>query len=99
MGEKERRGNPSVAQGQVRLLQQRRNRDLLRRRGHEGDGSRHRQRSEGKVMIAVDTNLLIRLLTNDDPLEAKRALRVMENDDIFIPKTVLIETQRVLRHG
>lgn len=50
-------------------------------------------------MIAVDTNLLIRLLTNDDPLEAKRALRVMENDDIFIPKTVLIETRCVLRHG
>ena len=50
-------------------------------------------------MIAVDTNLLVRLLTNDDPLEAKRALRVVESGDILIPKTVLLETEWVLRHG
>jgi predicted nucleic-acid-binding protein len=50
-------------------------------------------------VIAVDTNLLVRLLTNDDPSEAKRALRVMESDDILIPKTVLLETEWVLRHG
>ena len=50
-------------------------------------------------MIAVDTNLLVRLLTNDDPVEAKRALRVMESDDILTPKTVLLETEWVLRHG
>ena len=50
-------------------------------------------------MIAVDTNLLVRLLTNDDPSEAKRALRVMESDDILIPKAVLLETEWVLRHG
>jgi predicted nucleic-acid-binding protein len=39
------------------------------------------------------------LLTNDDPSEAKRALRVMESDDILIPKSVLLETEWVLRHG
>jgi predicted nucleic-acid-binding protein len=50
-------------------------------------------------MIAADTNLLVRLLTNDDPSEAKRAARVMESDDILIPKTVLLETEWVLRHG
>jgi predicted nucleic-acid-binding protein len=50
-------------------------------------------------MIAVDTNLLVRLLTNDDPSEAKRAARVMESDDILVPKTVLLETEWVLRHG
>jgi len=50
-------------------------------------------------VIAVDTNLLVRLLTNDDPVEAKRALRVMESDDILVPKTVLLETEWVLRHG
>ena len=50
-------------------------------------------------MIAVDTNVLVRLLTNDDPSEAKRALRVMESDDILIPKSVLLETEWVLRHG
>ena len=50
-------------------------------------------------MIAVDTNLLVRLLTNDDSMEAKRALRVMESDDILIPKAALLETEWVLRHG
>ena len=50
-------------------------------------------------MIAVDTNLLVRLLTNDDSMKAKRALRVMESDDILIPKAVLLETEWVLRHG
>lgn len=50
-------------------------------------------------MIAVDTNLLVRLLTNDDPSEAKKAVRVMKSDDILIPKTVLLETEWVLRHG
>jgi predicted nucleic-acid-binding protein len=50
-------------------------------------------------MIAVDTNLLIRLLTKDDPNQAKRAAKVMESDDIFIPKTVMLETEWVLRHA
>ena len=40
-------------------------------------------------MIAVDTNLLVRLLTKDDLSQAKRAARIMESEDIFIPKTVI----------
>ena len=50
-------------------------------------------------MIAVDTNLLVRLLTKDDPDQAKRAAKIMESDDIFIPKTVMLETEWVLRHA
>jgi len=50
-------------------------------------------------MIAVDTNLLIRLLTKDDPNQAKRAAKVMETNDIFIPKTVMLETEWVLWHA
>lgn len=50
-------------------------------------------------MIAVDTNLLVRLLTNDDPGQARRAAEIMESDDIFIPKTVMLETEWVLRHA
>ena len=50
-------------------------------------------------MIAVDTNLLIRLLTRDDPGRAKRAAKVMESDEIFIPKTVMLEMEWVLRHA
>jgi len=50
-------------------------------------------------MIAVDTNLLVRILTNDDPIQARRALEILKSDDIFIPKTVLLETEWVLRHA
>ena len=50
-------------------------------------------------MIAVDTNLLVRVLTNDDPTQARRAVRILKSDDIFIPKTVLLETEWVLRHA
>ena len=50
-------------------------------------------------MIGVDTNLLVRLLTNDDPGQAQRAAKIMESDDIFIPKTVMLETEWVLRHA
>ncbi|CAB1057584.1 PilT protein-like [Olavius sp. associated proteobacterium Delta 1] len=50
-------------------------------------------------MIAVDTNLLVRILTNDDPNQADRAVKLMKSGDIFIPKTVLLETEWVLRHA
>jgi predicted nucleic-acid-binding protein len=50
-------------------------------------------------MIAVDTNLLVRLLTKDDPNQAKRAAKIIESDVIFIPKTVMLETEWVLRHA
>ena len=50
-------------------------------------------------MIAVDTNLLVRVLTNDDPVQARRAVKVLKSDDIYIPKSVLLETEWVLRHA
>ena len=50
-------------------------------------------------MIAVDTNLLVRLLTKDDPNQAKRAAKILESDVIFISKTVALETEWVLRHA
>ena len=50
-------------------------------------------------MIAVDTNLLVRILTNDDPVQARRAVKILKSDDIFITKTVLLETELVLRHA
>ncbi|MBW1727045.1 MAG: type II toxin-antitoxin system VapC family toxin [Deltaproteobacteria bacterium] len=50
-------------------------------------------------MIAVDTNLLVRLLTKDDLRQAKRAAKIIERDVIFIPKTVVLETEWVLRHA
>ena len=50
-------------------------------------------------MIAADTNLLVRILTNDDPAQARRAVKLLKSDDIFIPKTVFLETEWVLRHA
>ena len=50
-------------------------------------------------MIAVDTNLLVRILTNADPIQARRAAKILQSDDVFIPKTVILETQWVLHYG
>ena len=38
-------------------------------------------------MRAVDTNILIRLVTKDDPAQAKRAQELFSRQSIFISKT------------
>lgn len=49
-------------------------------------------------MIAVDTNVWVRYVTNDDPDQAGRALLLLEEaDGVFVPKTVLLELEWVLR--
>lgn len=48
-------------------------------------------------MIAVDTNVVARLIVGDDPDQAKRAAALFRHEDIFIPKTVLLELEWVLR--
>lgn len=48
-------------------------------------------------MHAVDTNVLVRLLTEDDADQTKRAVALFKKEAIFIPKTVLLETEWVLR--
>ena len=48
-------------------------------------------------MHAVDTNVLVRLLIGDDVAQAKRAAALFKKESIFIPKTVLLETEWVLR--
>jgi predicted nucleic-acid-binding protein len=50
-------------------------------------------------MIAVDTNIIVRVLTNDDQGQARRAVRLIEKNDILISKTVILETEWVLRHA
>ncbi|MDP2827236.1 MAG: type II toxin-antitoxin system VapC family toxin [Sulfuricellaceae bacterium] len=50
-------------------------------------------------MLAVDTNLLVRIVANDDPEQVKRATRLFEAEQIFIPKTVWLETEWVLRYA
>jgi predicted nucleic-acid-binding protein len=48
-------------------------------------------------MTAVDTNVLIRLLTGDDPKQATVARSLFAAGPIWIAKTVLLETGWVLR--
>ncbi len=49
-------------------------------------------------MIAVDTNVLVRVITNDDSDQAPLAARLLNrHDKVFISKTVLLELEWVLR--
>ena len=48
-------------------------------------------------MTAVDTNVVVRLLTGDDPKQAAVAVALFESGPIWIAKTVLLETAWVLR--
>jgi len=48
-------------------------------------------------MIAIDTNVLVRLLLADDPAQTRRARALAESDRLFVSVTVLLETEYVLR--
>ncbi|HBA73675.1 MAG: twitching motility protein PilT [Geobacteraceae bacterium GWC2_55_20] len=49
-------------------------------------------------MVTLDTNVWVRYLTNDDELQARRAMKVLERSEaVFLPKTVLLELEWVLR--
>lgn len=50
-------------------------------------------------MIAVDTNILVRLLVQDDAAQAKKAEQLFASHQIFIGDTVILETEWVLRHA
>jgi predicted nucleic-acid-binding protein len=46
-------------------------------------------------MKAVDTNILIRLIVDDDPDQSRRAEKIV-SEGVFVPLTVLLETAWVL---
>ena len=49
-------------------------------------------------MIAVDTNVLVRCLTLDDPTQVPAAKALLaHHDGVFVAKTVLLELEWVLR--
>jgi predicted nucleic acid-binding protein len=48
-------------------------------------------------MIAVDINVLVRFLVRDDAMQATRAAALTRADEIWVSKTVLLETEWVLR--
>ena len=48
-------------------------------------------------MLAVDTNVVIRFVTRDDPAQYARASALFRRQAVWIAKTVLLETEWVLR--
>jgi predicted nucleic-acid-binding protein len=48
-------------------------------------------------MVGVDTNVIVRLLTRDDEKQYNKSLKLFEQQEIFIPDTVILETEWVLR--
>lgn len=48
-------------------------------------------------MVAVDTNIVVRLLTQDDEQQYSYSLQLFQKYDIFMPDTVILETEWVLR--
>ncbi len=50
-------------------------------------------------MISVDTNIIIRFLTHDDERQYKKSFSIFNSQDVFIPDTVILETEWVLRYA
>ena len=48
-------------------------------------------------MRAVDTNVLARYYLRDDAAQARVADRILSAGDVFVPKTVMLELEWVLR--
>lgn len=49
------------------------------------------------MMLAIDTNILVRYITRDDPVQERKARELFLRSPVFVPKTVLMETEWVLR--
>ena len=50
-------------------------------------------------MISVDTNVVVRLLTGDDPKQFQKARELFETEEIIITTTVILECEWVLRYA
>jgi len=50
-------------------------------------------------VTAIDTNIIVRLLTRDDEAQYKTALAIFKENSIFISDTVILETEWVLRYA
>lgn len=50
-------------------------------------------------MIAVDTNVIVRLLTKDNDAQYKAAHKLFSAEGIFIADTVILEVEWVLRYA
>jgi predicted nucleic-acid-binding protein len=48
-------------------------------------------------MVAVDTNIIVRLLTQDNEFQYQKSREIFQVQDVFIADTVILETEWVLR--
>ena len=48
-------------------------------------------------MRAVDTNVLVRAIVNDDTAQSARAIALLTEAEVYIPVTVILELEWVLR--
>lgn len=48
-------------------------------------------------MLAIDTNIVVRYLTGDHPEQSPRARELIDGQPVFVPVTVALETEWVLR--
>jgi predicted nucleic-acid-binding protein len=48
-------------------------------------------------MLAIDTNLVVRVLTGEKSQQGAQARSVIDDNDVFVPTTVMLETEWVLR--
>ena len=48
-------------------------------------------------MPTIDTNVVVRFLVGDHPEQAARARALIADDSVFVPTTVLLEAEWVLR--
>ncbi|MER8953601.1 type II toxin-antitoxin system VapC family toxin [Mesorhizobium sp. M0833] len=48
-------------------------------------------------MLAIDTNLIVRYLTDDHPTQSSRARALIDSRPVFVAVTVMLEVEWVLR--
>lgn len=48
-------------------------------------------------MIAVDTNIVVRYVTDDHPQQSARARALVRTNEVFLSKTVVLECEWILR--
>jgi len=48
-------------------------------------------------MLAIDTNLIVRFLVKDHPVQSAKANALIASEDVFVSSTVVLDTAWVLR--
>ena len=49
-------------------------------------------------MIAIDTNVVVRLLVGDDPAQAARSRQLLEDNEVYMTDSVVLKSYWVMRH-